>query len=445
MHLEKLLQNRKTVVVTLIAAIFLVLGALNLFSWLFFKRMEANLDHELGRRLQSVAGLVARLAESEIFGTKLDAELNEVERYILQTSLDELRDINQLQAIYLVTPELVTIFSSPPHFKPGEMIRYLMEDSLQIQLALQGRNQASPLHVIEGNRFKSGYAPFHNELGKIIGLVIVEASADFFSLLKFYRRGLILGGIVSFMVVLLVAFFISWIVMSFVRLQERLHQNERLAAMGQMAATVAHEIRNPLGIIKSTAEVLRNRYRNPEKQDELLEFIPSEVDRLNRLVSDFLTFARDRQYELETGDLVATIEKAIEDIRAEMAGTETRIQFEPSVSKLAVPHHSDAIRQVILNLVRNAVEAMNGSGDVKVLIIPETKWGRKQVKVSVADNGPGVSGDPEKIFEPFYTTKTSGSGLGLAITRQIIEKHGGKISIHSHPGEGTTVTFFLPR
>ncbi len=444
MHLEKLLQNRKTVVVTLIAAIFLVLGALNLFSWLFFKRMEANLDHELGRRLQSVAGLVARLAESEIFGTKLDAELNEVERYILQTSLDELRDINQLQAIYLVTPELVTIFSSPPHFKPGEMIRYLMEDSLQIQLALQGRNQASPLHVIEGNRFKSGYAPFHNELGKIIGLVIIEASADFFSLLKFYRRGLILGGIVSFVVVLLVAFFISWIVMSFVRLQERLHQNERLAAMGQMAATVAHEIRNPLGIIKSTAEVLHNRYRNPEKQDDLLEFIPSEVDRLNRLVSDFLTFARDKQYELETGDLVATIEKANEDIRAEMAGPETRIQFEPSVSKLAVPHNPDAIRQVILNLVRNAVEAMNGSGEVQVLIIPETKWGRKQVKVSVTDNGPGISGDPEKIFEPFYTTKTSGSGLGLAITRQIIEKHGGKISIHSHPGEGTTVTFFLP-
>lgn len=444
MHLEKLLQNRKTVVVTLIAAIFVVTGALNLFGWLFLKHMEANLDSELGRRLKSVAGLIARLAESEIFGTKLDAELNDVERYILQTGLDELRDSHQLQAIYLVTPELVTIFSSPPHFKPGETIRYLLEDSLQIQLALQGRSQASPLHVIEGNRFKSAYAPFYNELGKIIGLVIVEASADFFSLLSFYRRGLILGGIVSFVVLLLVALFISWIVMSFVRLQGRLHQNERLAAMGQMAATVAHEIRNPLGIIKNTAEVLRNRYWDDNKPDELLEFIPSEVDRLNRLVNDFLTFARDRQYERQPGNLVSTIARAIEDIRSDMTDSHVQILFKPSVQELNVPHNPDAIRQVILNLVRNAIEAMNGKGKIEVSILPETKWGRKQVKVSVVDNGPGIDGDPEKIFEPFYTTKTSGSGLGLAITRQIIEKHGGKITFQSQPGAGTTVTFFLP-
>ncbi len=444
MRIESILQNHKTLITLLIAGVALVLMVMNLFGWLFLKRMEASLDRELGQRLQAIAGITARLVESEVFSNKLDARLSELERYILQTELEDLRRAHQLQAVYLVSPQLVTIFSSPPNFKPGEIIRYLLQDSLQINLALQGRSVASPLHVIEGNRFKSGYAPFRNELGRSTGLVVVEASAGFFSLIRFYQRGLILIGFGSSVVLLLVSLFISWIVLQFVALQERLHRNERLAAMGQMAATVAHEIRNPLGIIKSTAEVLRSRYGR-SGEDELLEFIPSEVDRLNRLVNDFLTFARDRDYELIRADLVATLRRAVADVQNENRGAEMRIRFESEADSLEVAHNPDAIRQVVLNLIRNAVEATGGRGTVTVRINLETKWGKGQVKVSVVDDGPGIEGDTEKIFEPFFTTKTSGSGLGLAVSKQIIEKHGGKIRVESRRGVGTAVIFSLPR
>ncbi|RME01916.1 MAG: hypothetical protein D6814_00600, partial [Calditrichaeota bacterium] len=423
----------------------LVVASINSFSWLFLRRMESSLDRELGRRLQSVSGLIAKLVESELFGTRLDTEMSTVDRYLLSSTLDELRLDHQLQAIYLVDHNLTTILSSPAHFRPGEVIGYLKDDSLQIRQAFRGQVAASPLHVIQGNQFKSGYAPFRNELGEVVGLVVIEASPTFFSLLAFFQRGLILLGVVSGMVILIFTLFIIWAVTLFIRLQETVHRNERLAAMGQMAAIVAHEIRNPLGIIKSTAEVLRNRYKDPGKSNELFDFIPDEVERLNRLVNDFLTFARDRDLETLQEDLVSTVRKAIEDIRAECKSPSITIQFHPAVEHLVVPHNPDGIRQVILNLVHNAIEAMEAiEGEIKVLLIPETNWGKKVVKVSVIDNGPGLKQDADKIFEPFFTTKTSGSGLGLAVTKQIIEKHGGRIEAESPDGGGTEIRFYLP-
>ena len=442
MKFERWLQNRKAITFLLVGGITFVLIFLNLLGWLFLRRMESSLDEELGRRLQALAGLTAKIVESDIFSTRLTTELSEVDRLLLLSTLEELRIDNQLQSVILTDADLTTIIASPAHLEPGFSLPYLINDSLQIRLAFQGNVIASPLHFIEGNLFKAGYAPIRNELGNVVGLVVVEASADFFSMLKLFRRSLIVGGVTSAVVILLFALFAWWTVMLFVRMQESIHRNERLAAMGQMAATVAHEIRNPLGIIKSTAEVLKTRYQKHDREDELFDFIPSEVERLNRLVNDFLTFARDKKLELQQADLVQTIQKALEDIHAEYKAIQ--VNFSSELDSAVVAHHPDSIRQVILNLVRNAIEAMGETGTVDVRIFSETNWGRRMVKISVADRGPGIQTDPDKIFEPFFTTKASGSGLGLAVTKQIIEKHGGMIQAKNREGGGTIITFQLP-
>lgn len=441
---SRLLRNRRTIILSLVAAVGLVLLAYNLTSWFFLQKIGKSLDDELGRRLQAVAEMTAASAEMEVFGARLGGPLSEVEQFLLRTRFDEVRRNNQLQAIFLVDRDMRTLAASPEHFLPGERISYLVEDSLVIAQALRGQPAASAMHVIESRRFKSGYAPVKNAAGRVFAVVAVEASATFFSLLTFFQRSLIIGGVASLALMAVFTLFSLWAVTLFVRLQDSVQKNERLAAMGQMAATVAHEIRNPLGIIKSTAEVLQRRYRGTGAEDELFAFIPSEVDRLNRLVNDFLAFARNRDLTLERGDLLQTVRKAVADVQQEYREHPVQIEFRADLDSLPAAHDPDGLRQVVINLLHNSVEALDGTGTVRVEVGTHTSWGKRFVRVEVRDDGPGFSDAPDKIFEPFYTTKTSGSGLGLAVSKQIIEKHQGRIEATALPEGGAAVRFYLP-
>jgi signal transduction histidine kinase len=214
--------------------------------------------------------------------------------------------------------------------------------------------------------------------------------------------------------------------------------------MGQMAATVAHEIRNPLGIIKSTAYVLRQRYENASQPDELFEFIPSEVRRLNHLVNDFLSLTRDKQLNLSQHDLVKTVEKAMMMVRSDEQANGVALNFNSATPSLSLPHDEEAITQVLLNLFFNAIQALEGKGEFEVRLREENEKGKKMAHIIVKDNGPGLPAESEKIFEPFFTTKTRGSGLGLAVCKQLVEKHGGRIAAESEKGKGTTMHVWLP-
>ncbi|MFQ5631815.1 MAG: histidine kinase dimerization/phospho-acceptor domain-containing protein, partial [bacterium] len=274
--LEKFFLNRVAMIITLVGSLLLVLIAYNLASWIFLRQFEENVDNELGRRLQSVADVVSKLLESELPDDEIVATIPPNPIFIYRIILNDIRIENQLQAIYLVDPDYRTIVSIPEgNFEAGDIIAYLQEDSAQFAIALNGVAAFSRLHEIADSKFKSGYAPIRNLAGHVIAVVVIEASANFFAILDKFQNGLFLGIFLSFLVVLLYGVFIAWAVTYFVRLQEKAQRNEKLAAMGQMAATVAHEIRNPLGIIKSTAEVLQDLVQPHGKQKELIEFIPS--------------------------------------------------------------------------------------------------------------------------------------------------------------------------
>ncbi|MFQ5706191.1 MAG: nitrogen regulation protein NR(II) [bacterium] len=440
---ERILHRRKALVTGLVLLTCLVLLGFIFGSWNFLQKMGNFLEQELALRLRSVASLTAEVVESGNFTNFIENQQLSLVLPSLTSVLSGVDKENQLQGVYLVDDSYRVIASSRDIFSPGERLTFLAEDSLAFSRAVLGIPAVSPTHVIENNRFKSAYAPVVGSLDDVVAVIVVQASADFFDLLRAFKRGLILTGIIGFSVTVLFSLFLFWAISLLIKTHESLRKTERLAAMGQMAATVAHEIRNPLGIIKSTADVLQSKYANEGQPDELFEFIPSEVRRLNRLITDFLTFARDRDLEVNASDIRSTVEKSLTSLEDEIHQAKVQLEkdFEPMPS---VNHDEDAINQVLLNLTFNAIHAMNGGGNLSVRLKKEMRKGRPYARIEIADNGCGIEGDPEKIFEPFYTTKTSGSGLGLAICKRLIEKHGGWIEVHSGKGKGTTMRFYLP-
>lgn len=443
---ERLLRRRKAMVSWMIAMTALVLLGFIFGAWRFLRDMGSYLDEELGKRLVSVATLTASVIESDELPYEIESERLPLVRTRLSEILAKVHAEHQLQGVYLVDPNYDMMASSLAFLKPGDRLSFLEEDSTTVSEAFSGVPSPAALHIVEGNRFKSAYAPLWGPFNDVIAVVVVQANADFFKLLGNFQGGLIVGGVISSALAITLCIFLFWAITRLIRTHDSLRQNERLAAMGQMAATVAHEIRNPLGIIKGTADVLKNRFGGDAETDELLEFIPSEVRRLNRLVGDFLTFSRDRELNTEAVDLRQSIEKSLNSLQDEMsvAGIKLKKDFDEIPE---VRHDEDAVNQIILNLTLNAIQAMPDGGEIAVRLKNDTKLSKQHkqhVRIEVQDNGPGFEVNNHKIFEPFYTTKTSGSGLGLAIIKRLIERHNGWIEAESKSGTGTTMRFYLP-
>lgn len=442
---EKRLQRRKAMVIGMIALTVSIMIGFTFGSWRFLQDMGDFLEQDLGARLLSVATLTAEVTQSGEFAAEIASGRGALVSAPLNDILSNIHVENRLQGIYLVDESYRTIASSQGLFSHADRLTFIEEDSTVFLQALAGAPAVSELQVVAGNRFKNAYAPVFGPFNEVVAVVVVQASAEFFDLMRDFQRGMILGGVVSVALVVIFSVFLFWAISLLIKTNESLRQSERLAAMGQMAATVAHEIRNPLGIIKGTADVLKSKYDNQDAPDELFEYIPSEVRRLNRLVSDFLTFARDRDLERNATDLAYSVEKSLDSLQDEVRQANIRLErdFDPLPE---VRHDEDAINQIILNLTLNAVQAMNGTGGAISVRLKNDKRrkGRAYVRVVIEDTGCGFDVDTNKIFEPFYTTKTSGSGLGLAICKRLVEKHDGWIEVQSEKGEGTKMQCYLP-
>lgn len=212
-------------------------------------------------------------------------------------------------------------------------------------------------------------------------------------------------------------------------------RSERLAALGQLSAGLAHELRNPLGSIKGSADLLaRSASHNDPMAKELAGIISAEVDRTNSLVTRFLDFARPLEPRRESTDVTGVIDRAV--VRAKVDAVR---DYSPSLPRLAID--PELMEQVFLNLVTNASQASAPGAPITI----RTREVDDQAEVSVIDRGCGISPDKiETIFNPFVTTKQGGVGLGLAIVAKIVDGHGGKMSVESEPGKGSTFRVLLP-
>lgn len=228
---------------------------------------------------------------------------------------------------------------------------------------------------------------------------------------------------------------------------KRLHRTERLAAVGQLAAGAAHEIRNPLTAIRSTMQYLE-RGEEEEGRKEMIGELLEEVDRINDTVSQLLQLTREEKFDPESLDPVELLEATVHLIesQADKQGVVVHERFPKPAPR--IQGDSDSLRKVFLNLALNALQAMPDGGDLTLSLEAsngQASGGHSWAEIGISDTGHGI--DPEaleKIFDPFYTTKPDGTGLGLAISHRIVERHEGELSVESDPREGTTFLIRLP-
>lgn len=224
--------------------------------------------------------------------------------------------------------------------------------------------------------------------------------------------------------------------------QAAMRRSDRLAALGQLSAGLAHELRNPLGTVKASAEMLAKSVEaNNDVAREMAGFISSEVDRTNALVTRFLDFARPLAVRLGTTDLAQVIDEAVAEVGQHVPPLNVAIykNYSPDIPPFLLDHQ--LIERVIYNLLLNAAQASPPGGSITV----KTRQLDGTVEVAVIDRGSGI--DPkhiENIFNPFFTTKSAGVGLGLAIVSKIVDEHQGKITVESESGAGTVFRVFLP-
>jgi two-component system, NtrC family, sensor histidine kinase HydH len=214
--------------------------------------------------------------------------------------------------------------------------------------------------------------------------------------------------------------------------QAEARRAERLAALGQLSAGLAHEIRNPLGVIKGSAEILKQKLAaGDELARELSGYIYTEVNRLSALVSRFLDFARPTQLDLRATVLSDLVEKSLKAVADQGATRHVHIIREYSPETPHVEVDEELCEQVFINLVLNACEAMGEEGgDLRINIHREAAENTMKAVVEIEDSGPGVPAEMrEQIFNPFVSTKKTGVGLGLAIVSKIVDAHGGKVTL----------------
>ncbi|MDQ3668416.1 MAG: ATP-binding protein [Acidobacteriota bacterium] len=232
-------------------------------------------------------------------------------------------------------------------------------------------------------------------------------------------------------------------------LETQLHEAEKGAVVGRLAAAIAHEIRNPLNYINLTLDHLRSTFAPEEHQkretfERLTSQLKTEVRRINRHITDFLKYSRPSMIDSQRMDLRSEAEDALRVIQAQAdeGGIAMRLEVEENMPSAMADR--EALRSVLTNLLVNGLQAIDGEGGtVRIAIRPDQDGDRAVIEVS--DTGRGIAPeDIAKVFEPYYSTKETGTGLGLAIVRKAIDDHGGTISVTSKPGSGTTFTITLP-
>jgi signal transduction histidine kinase len=456
--------------------IFLVGSVLALFGVMAYTLSSTSLESELGRHLVATARLKALALPPSLVGAVLPGG-SAAER--LRNKAAELARESGLEAVQVMRPDAVVLADTLDPSNEGKPYAYLQLDSTEWEMALKGNSQATPLFQGRGGRyFKSAYAPVSRE-GKVIAVVRVEASADFLSEVRRFGTSMLVVGILSLAFAIALAAFVSSPIVSpvqdlisasrriargefsarvdvrrqdeigqmsatFNEMAERLAafvaERERLATLGELAAGVVHEVRNPLAAIEGFASLVEARLKPRDPSRAYTRDIKNEVRIVNGFLTDFLEFAKPRAPRLEAihpgevADAALAVVVPGEGARRWKASWGRRDPVKVLADK-------DQLRQVFVNLLMNAKEASPKGGALTLSCLRRGA----EVRLTVADKGKGISkADLEKLFTPFFTNKPMGTGLGLSIAMKIVESFGGRIEVESEEGKGSAFTVVLP-
>ena len=280
--------------------------------------------------------------------------------------------------------------------------------------------------------------------------IVKDLSRDYKAILKLQSRIILVSSAVMTVLFLVLRTIVSRAgkiierrTVERLRLEEQLNRNERLTQLGTMVAIVSHEIKSPLGIVRSTAEILKKRIvKVAPGSENLAQIIVDETIRLNTIVTEFLDFARPQEPKLEMHDLHVILERAIEFTHSMADERDVAIAVDLQSEPLMKQVDEDMLYRVFLNVLINGIQAMADGG---TLTVKASLTADDRARISFSDTGTGMSAEKTaQVFQPFFTDKNKGTGLGLAIVQNSVERHNGEVLVESKEHEGSTFTIILP-
>lgn len=426
-------RKRLALIVVFLAAFSALLVATN---FALYRRARSQLDAQMGERLRAIAMGIAHTVEA----TGIDSVAVGSVGNALRTSLTRTRDEHQLSNIVIVTDSGRTVVDLAGYSAPGEDNPFIELDVTAVDLARAGVASYTSLYKTGEVYMKSAYAPIEAPDRRVLGIVGVEAGAGFFSQLRELANLIVLISLGNASVVVLLGFLFYRRSLSLDRAQVAMVEQENLAALGRMTATIAHEIRNPLSVIRSSAERLRRRHG---LTDDEIDYITDEVDELDHTLTGYLQFARSQPAERGPVPAARALARAMAAVEsaAQTCGVTVR---EHNGAPDAVLHGDERrVRQALVNVLLNAVQASPRGGTVDVSL--HARDGA--VRFAVTDEGAGIDAAVLRdVTRPFFTTRVDGSGLGLTVVRTVMDEHDGRLDIETGmaDGRGTRVTLAFP-
>jgi signal transduction histidine kinase len=424
-------RKRQVLIPAFLLAFLLVLTAT---TFTLHRRARAHLDNELGERLKSVATNIGHVVEV-IAPDSLALVLPDQE---LLNLLYLAREENSLRNIVLLTPRGETVIDLAGSFEPGTPNPFVDLDFSAFTLARSGIPAPTRLYRVGDQYLKSAYAPVTDNDGAVFAVVGVDADAAFFAQLRELTKIIALITALGVTVVVVLGAIFYTQTRRLDRAEAAVIQRENLATMGRMVANIAHEIRNPLSIIRTSSQRLRRKYPD---DDEVFSFISEEVDELNRILTGYLQFAQTGAVSFGPQSARRIVARCLVAIQSEAERKQVEVVDHYGDADVTLHGDENRLRQALLNVLINAVQAVDSGGRVEVAV---ASAGGRGV-ISVTDNGHGIEEkDLGDITKPFYTRKVDGSGLGLNIVQAIVDEHHGELDISSRVGKGTTVTMKFP-
>ncbi len=436
---------------------FITVFALYASIWYIYDEAIKYFNEELDRRLtaltQTTASEIAQsLSEKEIQQGSFFEQLRgrqrggklllpvysfEQELFFTQIRLQEIAKIQELQEITILDSSGKIIVSTNEDLITGEKSQFQIIYPNEIELARIGFPTHSDLYQSEDAFFKVYFAGIDVDEEVNFVLCAEVGLGTFAGFIEFKDKIFLIGGVCLFFIILLTLAQIS-VYFQISKNEKQLLKNENLLAMGRMAAGIAHEIRNPLGIINSSAQRIKRKY-GKEKEDPIFDFIPEEVDRLGKILTNYLEFSKnDDNVSFEKIDLKTLLRRVANSVQEDFTELGIEVDYQSDSGDFEIQGNSPQLQQVFLNFLLNSKDAFeNSKGKIQIRL----KKVKSKIELTFEDNGKGISPQVKKsIFEPFFTTKDTGSGLGLYLSKRIIENHNGSVEVNSDGKSWTRLT-----
>jgi signal transduction histidine kinase len=409
-----------------------------------------RLDEAMGQRLLAAATSLSHTLDSQLLLQSSFADSTGL-AYLddLQQVLTDVRTDGHLAEVTLTDVLLdVVLISTSEQMEKGKPNDYWDLDYEALELVKSGQPAATALYQVGGVFQKSAHAPIYSYsegVKELLVVVTVTGSPDFFDSLGRLKQAAIFTGLFVVLVLVVMGFLLYRINVMLARYRASILRQENLAAMGRMTAGIAHEIRNPLSIIRASGQHLQRVLDDAEIKDEIAPFIVEEVDRLDHILKGYLAFGTESESELEVFDLGVCVRRSASLMYDELATAGIKTEGTESLPAAAVLGDPRRLQQVLLNLLMNARDAMSQGGTIH-LSLALTDGSRQEAILKVIDEGSGLAGvSRDKLFEPFWTSKEKGSGLGLVMSRNIVEDMGGRLDLNDRTnGSGVEAVMTLP-